>query len=369
MRNQKPTLFVIAVGLLAVVANGCKKDTINQTTDVTTVQQDNTPYVIDKGNFPAPKIAADNQLTIQGVLLGRMLFYEKTLSKNNAIACGSCHLQKFAFTDSAEFSVGVKGLKGKRHAMSVFNLAWHTNEFFWDGRAHLLRNQSLMPIEDTLEMFETLPSIVTKLSSNPAYKNQFIKTFGAEEINSAKISLALEQFMNSIVSNKSKYDNFLANTETLTASEDNGRKLFFAQYNPFFPSTSGADCAHCHGGFNFSNNEYMNNGLDTDASITDKGRENVTSDIADRAKFKVPSLRNIALTAPYMHDGRFKTLEEVVDHYNSGLKASTYIDPALENTRSAGLMLNNQQKIDLVNFLKTLTDNSLATNPNYASPF
>jgi cytochrome c peroxidase len=369
MINKKSKIIFLAIGVLIIALNSCKKDTIKDPVTETPLQQDNTPYTIDNGAFPSPVIAGDNALTVQGVLLGRMLFYEKTLSKNNMIACANCHKQEFAFDDTSRFSVGVLGLKGKRQAMAIFNTAWHTNEFFWDGRAHFLRDQSLKPIQDTLEMFETLPSIIAKLSTNQAYKNQFVRTFGSEEINSVKISLALEQFMNSIVSNNSKYDKYLANTATLTASEDNGRKLFFAQYNPFFPATSGADCAHCHSSFNFTNNDYINNGLDTDASITDKGREKVTNNSADRAKFKVPSLRNIALTAPYMHDGRFKTLEEVVDHYNSGLKASTYIDPALENTRALGLMLNAQQKIDLVNFLKTLTDNSLTTNPKYASPF
>lgn len=222
-----------------------------------------------------------------------------------------------------------------------------------------MRDQSLKPIQDTLEMFETLPSIVTKLSKNPMYQVQFIKAFGLSEVTSEKISKAMEQFMNSIVSNNSKYDMYLAGSSTLTTSEDNGRKLFFQEYNQFFPSLSGAECSHCHSGFNFTNNDYINNGIDTDASITDIGREKVTNSTTDKAKFKVPSLRNIALTAPYMHDGRFKTLEDVVDHYNNGLKASTYIDPDLENTKGTGLMLTAQQKTDLVNFLKTLTDYSL----------
>lgn len=333
------------------------------------VQYDGTLYTFNNGNFPAPNLASDNSLTEQGVQLGRMLFYEKTLSRNNMISCATCHKQEFAFDDTSRFSTGVLGLKGKRQAMAIFNTAWHTNDFFWDGRAHLLRDQSLMPIQDTLEMFETLPGIISKLSNNTLYKAQFTRAFGTSEVTSEKISKAMEQFMNSIVSNDSKYDRYLAGTATLTTSEDNGRKLFFQEYNQFFPALSGAECSHCHSGFNFTNNDYMNNGLDTDASITDKGREKVTNSISDRAKFKVPSLRNIAITAPYMHDGRFKTLEEVVDHYNTGLKASTYIDPALENTRGTGLRLTVQQKADLVNFLKTLTDNTLITNPKYASPF
>lgn len=361
------SISIVATFLIVLIA--CKKDTKTNNPTEEPAKYDDTPYAFSSGSFPVPTIASDNALTEQGVHLGRMLFYEKTLSKNNLISCASCHKQEFAFDDTARFSIGVLGLKGKRQAMAIFNTAWHNNEFFWDGRAHLLRDQALLPIQDTLEMFETLPSIINKLSNNPMYKVQFTKAFGSSEVTSEKVSKALEQFMNSIVSNESKYDKYLAGSATLTPSEDNGRKLFFQEYNQFFPAQSGAECSHCHSGFNFTNNDYMNNGMDTDASITDIGREKVTGNVADKAKFKVPSLRNIALTAPYMHDGRFKTLEEVVDHYNNGLKASTYIDPALENTRGTGLMLTAQQKMDLVNFLKTLTDNSLVTNPKYKNPF
>lgn len=366
---RKLSIAIAFIVTLAMIVVACKKDSKVNEPVGEPATYDGTPYSLSTGAFPAPVIAADNQLTMQGVELGRMLFYEKSLSKDNSISCASCHKQEFAFDDTARFSIGVLGLKGKRQAMAIFNTAWHTNEFFWDGRAHLLRDQSLKPIQDTLEMFETLPSIIAKLSNNPIYKVQFVKAFGSSEVTSERISKAMEQFMNSIVSNDSKYDRYLANTATLTASEENGRKLFFQEYNQFFPAQSGAECSHCHSGFNFTNNDYMNNGMDTDASITDIGREKVTNITADKAKFKVPSLRNIALTAPYMHDGRFKTLEEVVDHYNSGLKASTYIDPALENTRGTGLMLTAQQKTDLVNFLKTLTDYSLVNNPKYKSPF
>jgi cytochrome c peroxidase len=278
-------------------------------------------------------------------------------------------MQEFAFTDTARFSTGIQGKKGGRQAMTIFNMAWHGNEFFWDGRAHLLRDQSLKPIQDELEMDETLENVVKKLNAMQIYKDQFKRAFGSEEINELKISLALEQFMNSIVSNNSKYDQFLKDTTVFTASEKRGRKLFFDDYNPFFPNESGADCAHCHSGANFENDKYMNNGLDDNASVTDIGREKVTTMSGDKAKFKVTSLRNIELTAPYMHDGRFSTLEQVVDHYNAGIKASATLDPALEQTRAKGLFLNAQDKIDLVNFLKTLTDNTLITNKEYSDPF
>lgn len=201
------------------------------------------------------------------------------------------------------------------------------------------------------------------------YQDQFIRAFGTNEVTSEKMSLAMEQFMLSIVSKDSKYDRYLAGEVTLTASEERGRILFETEYNPFFPEQSGADCAHCHGGANFENDQYMNNGLDTDATITDMGRQKVTQNINDKAKFKVPSLRNVAVTAPYMHDGRFQTLEEVINHYNEGIMESATVDPAILNTKNTGLFLSAQDKEDLINFLKTLTDQTFLNNPEYKSPF
>jgi len=361
---KKLKLLIPIVMLILLVAN-CKRDDKKEDE----IKHDTTAYVLETGSFPPNMINPDNKLTVQGVQLGKMLFYEKQMSGDGTLACAGCHMQEFAFTDTARFSTGIQGKKGGRQAMTIFNMAWHGNEFFWDGRAHLLRDQSLKPIQDELEMDETLENVVKKLNAMQIYKDQFKRAFGSEEINELKISLALEQFMNSIVSNNSKYDQFLKDTTVFTASEKRGRKLFFDDYNPFFPNESGADCAHCHSGANFENDKYMNNGLDDNASVTDIGREKVTTMSGDKAKFKVTSLRNIELTGPYMHDGRFSTLEQVVDHYNAGIKASATLDPALEQTRAKGLFLNAQDKIDLVNFLKTLTDNTLITNKEYSDPF
>lgn len=361
MRKYLMGLAIIAI----VTAISCQKEP--EPTDG--VSYDGTPYTLVQGDFPPAPIAPDNALTVEGVKLGRMLFYETRLSKDGTMSCASCHRQKHAFADSNQFSIGVDGFPGKRQAMAVFNMAWNTNEFFWDGRAHLLRDQSLKPIEDSLEMAESLDNVIAKLNTDQTYKDQFMRAFGSEEITSEKMSLAMEQFMNSIVSVNSKYDKFLRGDATLTPSEQRGRKLFFTEYNQFFPDSSGADCAHCHSPRNFENSLYMNNGLESDASLTDIGREEVTNNPMDRGKMKVPSLRNIELTAPYMHDGRFTTLEEVVEHYNSGLKASMTLDPALANTMSTGLMLNAQDKADLVAFLKTLTDDDLMKDPQYSDPF
>ena len=360
MKLKSIILIVLAASILVV---SCKDDD----NEPQGIVQDTTPYEMSIGGFPIPNIASDNELTVQGVKLGRMLFYEKMLSADGTQACASCHLQEFAFTDSAQFSIGVRGEKGGRHAMSVFNMAWNDNEFFWDGRAHLLRDQALLPIQDELEMDETLENVVAKLSASQMYKDQFIRVFGTDEVTSEKVSLALEQFMNSIISTNSKYDDFLSDSTVFSESEKRGFKLFNTEYNQFFPEQSGADCQHCHSGLNFENDQYMNNGLD--ATFADDGRGKATEDPADNGKFKVTSLRNIALTAPYMHDGRFNTLEEVVEHYNSQLQASSTLDPALEQTRETGLFLTEQDKKDLVAFLKTLTDKDLTTNSEYSTPF
>jgi cytochrome c peroxidase len=353
--------ILVIIGLLSMAS--CK----DEPEEMTPINHDLTPYEMHTGDFPPPYIAEDNKLTVQGVQLGRMLFYEKKLSRDGSMACASCHRQEHAFSDTNRLSIGVEDLPGKRQAMAVINMAWNTNEFFWDGRAHLLRDQSILPIQDELEMNETLENVVSKLSVEQTDIDQFKRAFGSTEITSLKISLALEQFMNSIVSVDSKYDQFLRGDVSLTASEERGRVLFFAEYNEFFPTTSGADCAHCHSPSNFSNNEYMNNGLND--VFTDIGREEVTMNPADKGKMKVTSLRNIELTTPYMHDGSFTTLEEVVDHYNSGLKASPTLDPALANTMNTGLMLDTQEKEDLVAFLKTFTDQTFLNNSDYTNPF
>ena len=349
----------------ALIFQACKKDT---TADITTTPFVNSAYVLSYDGFPEPNIAADNPLTIEGVKLGRFLFYESQLSANNNISCSSCHMQENAFSDVNTLSLGTDGLQGLRHAMASFNMAWNNNGFFWDGRADLLRHQALMPIQDPLEMNETLEGVVTKLQNTALYPDQFKKAFGTEEITSERISLALEQFMFSIVSNRSKYDLWLNGEALLTEEEERGRFLFFTEYNPGFPQESGADCQHCHAGPNFSNNQYMNNGLDTDEQFSDYGRELVTGNAADRANFKVTTLRNVELTPPYMHDGRFQTLEEVVDHYNL-VNSSSTLEPEFEQQLPNGLQLTISDRNAIVAFLKTLTDVPLTQDERYSNPF
>jgi cytochrome c peroxidase len=342
----------------------CKKD--DEPKDEVPTEE-NGAYALDYGIFPAPNIPADNPLTVEGVKLGRMLFYDNLLSGNNSMSCASCHKQENAFSDTSRFSTGIDGIQGQRQAMSVFNLLWNTNGFFWDGRTTLLRDQALMPIQDPIEMHQMLPELVSELQASSNYPDQFKKAFGTSSVSTELIGKALEQFMYSIVSNRSKYDEFLKGNVSLTAQEERGRFLFNTEYNPAFPDASGADCRHCHGGDNFENDRYLNNGLDEDTDFVDFGREIVTGLSEDRAKFKVTSLRNIELTPPYMHDGRFNTLEEVVEHYNQ-VKSSSTLDGSFGPQIPGGLQLSTEDKAALVAFLKTLTDYEMINDPRYSKP-
>jgi cytochrome c peroxidase len=326
-----------------------------------------TPYDFVVGQFPTPFLPADNPLTVEGVKLGRMLFYERALSKNNLISCASCHRQNAGFSDPNRFSAGVRGERGHRQSMAVFNLAWHGDGFLWDGQAATLREQVLMPIVDPIEMDETLEHVLRKINALEQYRHQFKRAFDQEEATAENLAKALEQFLLTIVSQTSRYDESLAGSAELSPLEQRGAFLFFNEFNPFFPNISGADCVHCHAGANFNNHEYMNNGLDAEEDLTDLGRETVTGRASDRGKFKVPSLRNIALTAPYMHDGRFGTLEEVVEHYNK-VKFSPTLDPSFLQQLPAGLELSAYDKEALVTFMKTLTDPTLAHRKEFSDP-
>lgn len=354
------TVALLALSIVTVIACSEKDEGWSKL-----VLYDETPHQLELYTIPPPNIPADNPLTLAKVRLGKMLFFDQNLSADGTVSCASCHLQEHGFSDPNRFSEGVGGAQGSRQAMAIFNLLWHDSGFFWDGRAALLRHQALLPIQDPLEMDESLENVIEKLSADYRYRDQFIRAFDTDEITPDLIALALENFMYTIVSDNSKYDQWIRGEVQLTDSEERGRILFFAEYNEFFPTSSGADCFHCHGGPNFDNAEFFNNGLDDPADMTDLGREYVTGDPNDRGKFKVPSLRNIALTAPYMHDGRFETLEEVIDHYNNGLHYADNLPPHLEITMGTGLMLDTFERRDLINFLKTLTDYTYLENEAY----
>ncbi|HEY0456756.1 MAG TPA: MbnP family protein [Verrucomicrobiae bacterium] len=313
-----------------------------------------TPYRFSfSEQFPIPALPRDNPLSGEGVELGRKLFNEKLLSVNNSQSCASCHRVEAAFADpQRQFSTGAEGQGGTRNTMSLFNLAWK-NLFFWDGRAASLRQQVLMPIQNPIEMNEKLDHVTAKLSGTKDYPAAFAKVYGSPEITSDRMARALEQFLLTLVSCDSKFDRAIRGEEQLDEQEKRGFELFMTEYDPR-RGQFGADCFHCHGGPLFQSQTFANNGLDSLSK--DLGRGAVTTREADAGKFAVPSLRNVAITAPYMHDGRFKTLEEVIEHYSTGLKRSSTLDPNLAKHPANGLQLSASDKRALVAFLKTLTD-------------
>ncbi len=302
--------------------------------------------------LPRFALPPDNPLTEEGVALGRRLFEEPLLSRDGKISCASCHRRELAFADGRKFALGVGGAEGTRNSMALFNLAW-AEGFFWDGHAPSLRQQVLEPIRDPDEMGESLARVIGKLIEAEGYPEAFQAAFGGRAVTPDRIAKALEQFLLSLVSQDSKFDRAMRGEAELTEGERRGFQLFVTENDPAL-GLRGADCFHCHGGGLFVSAAYANNGLPLAPGEGD--RSTVTGDPADRGKFKVPSLRNIAVTAPYMHDGRFATLEEVVEHYDSGVRRTPELDPNLAKHPPGGLGLSAQDKRDLVAFLKTLTD-------------
>jgi cytochrome c peroxidase len=311
--------------------------------------------------FPRPALPRDNPLTDEGVELGRRLFFDRRLSINDSQSCASCHEPARAFSQATATSAGAEGQSGKLNAMPLMNLAWKS-EFFWDGRASTLRQQVLEPIQNPTEMHQSLANLVAKLRKAGAAENYpaaFAKTFGSTEITSDRIARALEQFLLTQVSFNSKFDRVMQGIEQLTAEEQRGFELFNTEYDPAHGQT-GADCFHCHGGPLFRSQTFANNGLDL--LPKEAGRSSVTMRGGDVGKFAVPSLRNVEVTGPYMHDGRFKTLDEAVEHYASGVKKSQTLDPNLAKHPDGGVPLSQEDKKALVLFLKTLTDDRFKGN-------
>lgn len=303
-----------------------------------------------KDKLLPPVFPPNNPQTADGIALGKKLFFDPILSANNTLACVDCHNPKHAFTDANKFSNGINGTLGNRNAMPLFNLAWNYDEkFFWDGSVFSLEHQAFEPITNPIEMNNTWANVEQKLQQSIAYQELFKKAFGTSIIDSTLVTKAIAQFERTLISADSKFDRYLLGIDTLTAQELNG-------FNIFMDETKG-DCFHCHGNENnplWTDNSFHNNGLD--AIVTDLGLGAVTGDPADHGKFKSPSLRNLAFSAPYMHDGRFATLDEVINHYSEGLKASPTIDPLMKKVNQGGVKLSNEDKFDLKLFLLTLSD-------------
>jgi len=310
--------FVILTLVIGIVS--CK-DIVNEIPDA---PFGTTAYSFTNYNdtiLPPLRIPSDNKLTNEGVQLGRMLFYDPILSADSTQSCGSCHNQADAFTDNGlALSEGIKGAKGKRNSMPIFNLMWHLDGFFWDNRSDILRHQALEPIQDPLEMDETIGNVLAKLSESTMYQDAFKKAFNTEEIDEEQVGKALEQFMLSIVSGNSKFDRVQLGLESFTDQEMVGQIIFNAE--------------------------------------------------AIRLEDEINP--NVDKTGPYMHDGRFTTLEEVVDFYLGDVTANSPIDladaPNMHGLKDS-VYLSDEHKAALVSFLKTLTDDTYLTNEEYSNPF
>lgn len=303
--------------------------------------------------FPIMDIPKDNPLTKEGIHLGRKLFYDPILSADSSLSCAGCHKAQFAFTDERRFSEGIDGSLGNRQAMSVMNIGW-MKTLFWDGRANGVEDQALGPVENPIEMMDHWPNVEEKLQGHNDYPLLFHKAFGTSKITDSLVVKAIAQFERTMVSFNSLFDKEMQEEIFYTADEQDGYDLFFSEE---------ADCFHCHGGVLLTDNDFHNNGLDTDP--IDIGLELVTGSEFDRGKFKTPSLRNIELTAPYMHDGRFNTLEEVIDFYSEGLHNSPTIDPLMKGVNTRGMQFTSQEKQALLAFLKTFTDTTFINNPDF----
>lgn len=309
-----------------------------------------------------PVIPPNNPTTVEGVALGRKLFFDPILSGNGTQSCASCHAPQFAFGESTRFSTGIDGIQGNRNAMPLFNMAWNwDNHFFWDGRANGIEAQAFGPVVNPIEMHNTWPTAVASLQANAEYPNLFKAAFGTTNIDSVLVAKAIAQFERTLISGNSRFDQYLNGQISLTAQEIEGFNVFMAENR--------GDCFHCHGNAAnplWTDNLFHNNGLD--ATFSDLGLGAVTGNPADNGKFKTPSLRNLAYTAPYMHDGRFATLDEVINHYSEGLQNSPTVDPLLKYLNQGGVQLSVADKAALKAFLLSLSDDSFINNPNFQAP-
>jgi len=310
------------------------------------------PFIVPNG-WPKPAYDfSKNPLNENKIELGRALFYEPMLSRNNIVSCASCHSQYTAFThvDHA-LSHGIEDKIGTRNSPALMNLAWQ-QLFMWDGAVNHLDVQALAPIANPVEMDENISNVVKKLQHTKHYPKLFYKAFGDSVITGEHTLKALSQFMLTLVSHNSKYDSVMRKEAEFTAQENNGYLLFKK------------NCAACHTEPLFTNNSFKSNGLPIDTTLNDYGRYGITKNVKDSLKFKVPSLRNIEFSYPYMHDGRFKKLSEVLKHYTTGVQHNQALSEELQKP----INLSSNERVDIVAFLLTLTDRSFLFNPNFSYP-
>jgi cytochrome c peroxidase len=369
LRRLVPVAASLAVLIAAAPGSGCGA----RLHEPAPLAGFSAPFVF--GRFQVP---ADNPLTLESVELGRRLFYDRRLSGSNTVSCSTCHQQRLAFTDGRRTGIGVSGKPLAFNSMSLANLMWGAQHFFWNGRAATLEAQALVPIQHPDEMAEDLQQLVAELGADDRYRALFVAAYGG--ISAVAISRALASFERTLISSNSRYDQFLRGEIALSAQEELGRKLFMA-HPDVKVSLRGANCIDCHSqfltsGFSTRLDGFSNNGLDDEEHLQ-PGLQSVTGDPEHRGMFKVPTLRNIALTAPYMHDGRFATLEEVLHHYNGGIRKSDTLSPLIaqadnqgaESQEGISLHLAESERAAIIAFLQTLTDNDFVTAAQFSDPF
>ncbi len=325
----------------------------------------NNQFVTIQNNTPAT-----NPTTNWGATLGRVLFYDNQLSKNNTISCASCHQQAHGFTDTSRLSIGFMGGATHRHSMALANAVYYTNgRFFWDERAATLEEQVLQPLQDSIEMGMTLPEVIQRISATAYYPILFDYAFGSKEISDERVAKALAQFVRSMVSYDSKYDqgrglvaNGTIDFPNFNEQENIGKRIFMS--HPI------VNCSGCHITDAFIGDNARNNGLSE--FNTDEGTYIHTQNELDKGKFKTPSLKNIAVRGRFMHDGSMTSLDQVIEHYNRGIQPNPNLDPHLINNATktpVKMGLTELEKTQLKAFLETLTDHTLVTDKKFSNPY
>lgn len=349
-RSRKQPLLRILFAVLMMVMNSCSDEFEGEPVDR------NEAYPLEiPGYFPEMTFdLTGNPVTVNGVALGKKLFYDGRLSGNNTISCGFCHIQEYAFTHHGHtVSHGINDRLGIRNAPPIQNMAFLKN-YTWDGVSHNLDERSLVPITTDFEMDSNMPEVVSKLNADSQYKRLFKEAFGEEQITGKKILQALSQFMVTMISADSKYDRYKKGLTDFTADEKQGMALFNNK------------CASCHSGELFTDQTFRNTGMYYNPQLDDRGRYRVTLDWNDNMKFRVPSLRNVEFTAPYMHDGRLYTLDAVLNFYSDHVENQPNLDPQLKQNGTVGIPMTGQEKQLIIAFLKTLSDQNFISNPKFS---
>lgn len=361
--------LLFSVLVLLAGLNACNDDPVidDNGRDLRDVPYDPVAYVVDlPPQYPRIVEDPDNPMTAAGVDLGHRLFFDPILSLDSTISCSSCHLPSVGFTDGLRFSIGING-RTPRSSMSIFNTGFVKRGLFWDGRTATLEELAAIPVEDPIEMHETWPNVEKKLARHDNYPELFRKAFGinySNEITKDLATRAIAQYTKALViGGQSKYNRAMRGETFFNEAQQNGFDMWF-DVSPLYPD---AECGHCHNGPLLTVDDFFNNGIESVSGLEDfpdQGHGAVTGVIYDNGKFRAPALINIELTAPYMHDGRFQTLEEVIEHYNSGGHYAENLDP---NIRP--LDLTDKEKAEILAFMKTFTDTTFRSNPLFSNPF